>query len=484
MKTRSISRLISVPLALCSTAGVAQSSNWRLQQSRTGSSVARLEYAGGPVRALEFACLNGKVALGVHPASATSLRSFPIVFMGEGASPVSISLPRMGAAMMFAGILPDSKVPDGLSGGWARVRVAAAGTPLTVSLDGAASTLANALKPCYAPPKTTFAAAAAQPGPSGTADPAPGDLPPVILGDLADFRASCAEPDPASGSGQTRGTAIIPRNLLQRVDFNGDGVQDYMLDISKLRCSRDTPYAGWHDLIIYTSLPGGAFAATLRTSDVGTYALVPGARPGLRLHQAENVEGDPIAEATIRMTSATQWTKTNFGIGNWRLTGLPAYPPELLALIDRWDKSCTDQGRRLVDVQSSIIDTFWESEKKPATPIDFNADGRRDYVIEPAYSCGVFSIWSPRLGDLLPDGSALIAMVSKPDGTYALQAVPGSISLLGNGDPAAVVRQGNRIVLSWPDDKAPPREGYFATIEISWIGVTQTRQRRSTKFAP
>jgi hypothetical protein len=140
----------------------AHAADWVLASSRQGTPVARLELSGGPIRAIELACLGSGVALGLQSNGPARLLRFPIVFQGDSGLPVALSAPRMNAGT-YAAVLPDWQLVAGLTGGWRSGRIAAGGTPFVLPLDNAAPVLTRALAGCYAPAASP---SSARPAPS------------------------------------------------------------------------------------------------------------------------------------------------------------------------------------------------------------------------------------------------------------------------------------------------------------------------------
>lgn len=478
---------VLLPLALTIAAAPATAQSWQVVPSPGGGKVARVE-PGGAIAAVELACDGKKLAMLVTLRAAVGAQLPLVVAVAEGNGPLSrpygIKLPQVGA-VNYAGVPPQRTLADYLSSNATRAIFQVGTTQTQVSLAGANAAMREALTACYVPVVQVAARnATLATGPAGRIQPIAQSLdglPAPIARDLRDFDQSCAEVvDYWDGRGsRNRGTGTIAPDALQRADFNGDGVQDYLLDTRKLRCSRDEANTYTATLYLYTSSGDGSLRPTLDV-DVDSFRIMPGAKAALRIHQ--NADDDPenehgVVDETLTMISETGWSTSTIARPDWRLGTLSTYPPELQTLFRNWDESCTALGRRLTLTQGYggevIQDRYYVDESRTAA-VDFNGDGKKDFVIDTDdIQCGVFANSPGKWPDPCGQNCKLIALLSKPDGSFAVDRIPRSITFNGNGDPAIMARFGQKTVICYFEPKNDGETG--PQVRTGWTGITRQR---------
>ena len=484
MRARLTTSLLIIPMVFAATPATAQS--WQVVQSRGGSKVARVE-PGGAIAAVELACDGSKLAMLLKLRGPVGGQLPLVVAVARGndalSKPYGLKLPQVGAAS-YAGKPPQRTLADYLSSDATRAVFQIGTLQTQVSLVGAKAAMREALTACYAPPAqlaaSVAAPAAAKAGHEQLIARSLTGLPAPIARDLRDFDQSCAEMVDWDGRGnRDRGAGTIASDALQRGDFNGDGVPDYLLDSRKLRCSRDEANTYAVPLFLYTSLADGSFQPTLDV-DADTFRIMTGAKPALRIHQdaADDPEDEHgVVDETLNMVSQTGWSASTVARPNWRLGTLAPYPSELQELFRGWDQSCQALDRRLTLTEGYggevIQDSFYVDESRTAR-VDFNGDGKKDFVIDTDdVRCGVFAQSPRNWPDPCGQNCKLIALVSKPDGGYVVDRILQSITFNGNGDPAGMARFGQKTAICYFEAKASGETG--PNVRISWTGTTRQR---------
>ena len=486
MRPRLLALLFSVFTLFAAAPAAAQS--WQVVRSRGGGKVARIE-PGGAIAAIELACDGSKLAMLVTLRAGVGPQLPLIVAVAQGNGPLGktygLKLPQVGAAS-YAGVPPQRTLADYLSSNATRA-VFQVGTAQTqVNLSGANAAMREALTACYTPPvqvagRDAALVVAQQAGREQPIARALTGLPAPIARDLKDFNQSCAQiMEEWDGRGKhDRGVGMIAPDALQRADFNGDGVPDVLLDSRKLRCSRDEANIYTATLYLYTSLVDGSLQPTLDV-DVDSYKIVPGSKAALRIHQ--NASDDPedehgVVDETLNMVSQTGWSASTVARPDWRLGTLSDYPPELKALFRGWDESCAALDRRLTLTEGYggevIQNSYYVDESRKAS-VDYNGDGKKDIVIDTDdVQCGVFADSLANWPDPCGKNCKLIALVSRPDGSFAVDRIPRSITFNGNGDPAGMARFGQKTVICYSE---PQDNGSFGPqVRTSWTGTTRQR---------
>lgn len=468
---------------------LAQAAGWRVARATNGAPVARLETGDAVIPVIELACDGSSLAVAVQASAPANMRGLPVIFAGSDGKSVSATLPRMGNFASFNGRLPDDSLAQGLGGGWTAWAVQAGNRRLSPPLAGAPAVVRQALANCSG---LADASAAVQPpaargkkavtGPASPALFADTSLPPVVRADLADFAHNCNYDwkDGELKPGVKRGPALAAPNALQRADFNGDGVDDFVLDTAKLKCTRpmvdQNQSAKGGTLMVYSSQAGGF----IHSLDVAydSWRLVPAARgksAAIFAHRdyvpadpsAPDGEGDatPRVDETIVMTGPAAWGPSKLGRQDWRLGALSRYPQALRDQFAQWDSSCRAAGRRL----NYTEETYGAFTINDAG--DLNRDRRPDYVLDvEGVRCGVFEAPPvPAPPYFCGRDCSLIAIVSGPNGSYIADRVQGSITLAGNGDPAST---GNGKI-SWPSSSSAK----CAIVEVTYQGTKQVRRQ-------
>ncbi len=147
---------------------VQATAQWSVSHSPSGSPVARLSLTPGvPIRAIELACLDRTVALGVLTVGPSNLTGITLVLSPPDRTPLSLAVPRRGTTSTFAVPLGDTRLVDALAGGAAVMQLAVGRLQIGINPAGAATTLRQGLAGCYTPP-----AAPATPSPATGRSPA------------------------------------------------------------------------------------------------------------------------------------------------------------------------------------------------------------------------------------------------------------------------------------------------------------------------
>ncbi len=246
----------------------------------------------------------------------------------------------------------------------------------------------------------------------------------MLRRDLADFASTCNFTSDESYVLKTparRGPALAAKGAVLKTDFNGDSVDDYVLNSAKLRCTRPLPgenggasivTAGFNMsgvLMIYTSTNAGGHIHSLDAAPT-SYRITPvaptgaGSKASLFLHQkfvpkddsAPDGEGDavPLVNETLTMRDERRWNSGQLGEPDWRLGILAAFPKEVHDQFAQWDSECAAVGRRMrVPVNGEgyfqgspvmYLDAELDNSGnlRRTIPVDLNGDGKRDYVID------------------------------------------------------------------------------------------------------
>ncbi len=474
-----IASLVSVAFAPAASAQSNAAAVWQVSTMSTGIQVVFIE-TPGTMRRMAMACQGGAPMLTLVVSLRSAQPRANLELTGTvGGRPVTVPMilsPKTGA---WWTILRDRAALDLLAGASNTVSLTMGGARLgTIPLSGSSNAIRSALAGCYVP-----SASVAKATPAGIMSRAVfGDasLPPAVRRDLIDFDQSCSAPEPYTDrSPNGRGVGLAAPGVISRADFNSDGVEDFVLDTGKLRCSRapKEDYSSGGSLFIYTSLADGSLVPSLDVP-IDRFAIIAGKKATLRIHQkavTDEIEGDnhPEINETLTMVSATRWSPSKVATLDWRLGALDKFPPEVKTYFGELDRRCAAAGRRLIGVEESIsAQNVMEDEKE--NPIDFNADGVPDYVVDTAnLNCGLFYVapktWTKPCGP----NCVLVAFVSKPGGGYVVSPVPGFGSFNGNGDPDYLGKAGKRDVICKyhnSDDN-----GVITAIRYSWTGVTGQR---------
>ena len=321
--------------------------------------------------------------------------------------------------------------------------------------------------------------AAAGRAPAARAMAVAGDLPDALRRDIADFQASCAGWK-HGWAGEQRGRPAMTAGWLARADFNGDGVADFVVDARRWRCGVEAVGGAFGPaLMLYTSVPGGGYRASLDVAQASRVRILPGARARLAVHvdatpPDETSDGAPGSDETLAMTDADRWTASPSGnaTGDWR-ADLPArLPPQITALVRAWDGQCAATGRRLVGVEQAAMPQA--EGRAPGRPLDLNGDGRPDHVLDTeALMCGPFgSNPQPRWASA-PARGVLIAVLSRGDGSFATSPITGSASFQPSEDPARIVRFAGRDAICFTDYGGAA--GSTPLVRIHWDGAVARR---------
>jgi hypothetical protein len=510
-----ITLLLSFAFASASTAQAGSETAWKVSALGGGQQMASIRTSGPsePKRGMALTC-QGKAPMLVIPTTriGTKPRGNLAMTGTTGGIPVAVSMIWDPQGSAWVASMSDRAALDLLAGASTSVSLTLDGTALgTIPLTGSSNAIRTALAGCYVPVAAPVLAVGLA-GPSGGKSVAgegraiflDASLPEVLRRDLAEFEASCnyAFDDWPPRPGARRGPALAAAGAVQRADFNGDAIDDYLLDTAKLRCTRrdgaNTPangtYAPTNMVMIYTSTNAGghihSLDATLTSYRITSAAPAgPGGKASLFLHQAfvpkdeflPDSEGDevPLVNETLTMRDQQRWNSGKLGVEDWRSTASATYPAALTDQVARWDSECAAVGRRLTffdgfvdgidQMGSAVHGSTWRDVpgRDPVErPVDLNGDGKRDFVIDTSMlRCGVFGLpRDPRQPYYCGSGCTLIAVISRPDSSYVLDRVAGSISMEGNGDPAAFVRSGKQDAIRWRCDEV-----------VTWTGTTQRR---------
>ncbi|MBC9035147.1 hypothetical protein IAG41_22385 [Sphingomonas sp. JC676] len=465
-----------------------QAQVWEVVVQQGGHKVARGGMHGGAglMRGIGLTCERNVPIIAIGLARAPA-RNPALLSFSDGRSTGKLGVVRNGASNVWAGPVRDTRVLDMLARAES-VEVAIDGVRYgTVSLAGAGQAMQGALGGCYAaaaiPARVPVAAHAA------TSRAVFGDttLPPVVRRDLTDFDQSCAAPNPFDdGQYPTgRGTGLAALNAISRADFNGDGVQDFVVDTSKLWCSLDprSDNSGAGTLFIYTSLPDGSIVSSLAVP-VDRFTVIANKKATLRIHQdavTDEIEDDnhPEINEILTMVSATRWSRSEVATADWRLGALDKFPVEVKSYFAELDRRCAEAGRRLTGVRESLAavnSPDMIDHDEPPVRLDFNADGVLDHIVDTSnLQCGMFGVEPKAWPKPCGPNCVLVAFVSKAGGGHLVSPVPGFGSFNGNGDPDYLGKIGKRDVIcslhhqNFENDNATTYERY------SWNSITGQR---------
>lgn len=132
--------------------GTAVTAHWSVDRSPAGRPIARLSVLpAAPIRAIELACLDDHVALGVLVAGQTRLTVLKLAFSAPGRAPIMLAAPRMGQGSTFAATLADAQLVELLMAGKAGTRMSIGRFSMAVPAEGAAQALSQSLAKCRFP---------------------------------------------------------------------------------------------------------------------------------------------------------------------------------------------------------------------------------------------------------------------------------------------------------------------------------------------